>query len=641
MTPRPGGRGRPAWLRYGAAAGFVLASYGVKSLFARQLGSSSPFLLLPFSALLAAWFGGLGPGLLATVLSAGLAGAFFLDPVDTPRDRTLQLAVFCVQGVVVSLMAHLLGRAREQAGEARSHAEVADRQRLRALENVSDTFFSLDPDWRIVHANRNFLARYSRGSEVIGRSLWDLYPELAGTEMEARYRRAMATRAPEVFETRSYISSRWFRLVLEPNEDGGLSVSATDFSELKATEEGLRAAKEDAERARAEAEEANRIKDQFLATLSHELRTPVNAIAGWTQILRSGQLDPEKTARALDVIERNARVQAQLIDDLLDISRVISGKLRLETRPVWPAEIVEAAVAAALPAAGSKDVRMERALDSGAGPVLADPDRLQQVVGNLLGNAVKFTPRGGRVEVRLEEREEEGEVRLQVSDSGQGIEPDLLPQVFDSFWQADASTTRHQGGLGLGLAIVRQLVELHGGHVEAASDGKGRGATLTVSLPLLQPQREAETLGASAPAAPALGTGSAPPLAGLRLLVVEDDEATLDALTELLSLQGAIVAPAASVDQALMVLEKLTPDVLVSDIGMPERDGYDLIRAVRALGRTAEILPAVAVTAFASPEDRQRALTAGFQLHLAKPVDPRELTRVIASLAGREMVKAG
>jgi signal transduction histidine kinase/ActR/RegA family two-component response regulator len=626
-------------MRYGAACGFVLAAFAVKQLFARQLGPGSPFLLLPFSALLAAWFGGLGPGLLATLLSAVLANQFFLDAVDTPRDRTFQLAVFVLQGVVISLMAHLLGRAREQVGEARGHAQAADRQRLRALENVSDSFFSLDSEWRIVHANRNFLARYSRGSEAIGRSLWDLYPELAGTEMEARYRRAMATRVPDVVEMRSYISSRWFRVVMEPNEDGGLSVSATDFSELKATEEGLRAAKEDAERARAEAEEANRVKDQFLATLSHELRTPVNAIAGWTQILRSGQLDPEKTARALDVIERNARVQAQLIDDLLDISRVISGKLRLETLPVWPAEIVEAAVAAVLPAAGSKDIRVERALDSGAGPVLADPDRLQQVVGNLLGNAVKFTPRGGRVEVRLEERG--GEVRLQVSDSGQGIESDLLPQVFDSFWQADASTTRHQGGLGLGLAIVRQLVELHGGHVEAASDGKGRGATFTVTLPLLQPQREAETPGASARPAPASGTGSPPLLAGLRLLVVEDYEATLDALTELLSLQGAIVAPAASVEQALMVLAKLTPDVLVSDIGMPERDGYDLIRAVRALGRTAETLPAVAVTAFASPEDRQRALTAGFQLHLAKPVDPRELIRVIASLAGREVGKAG
>jgi CheY-like chemotaxis protein len=235
------------------------------------------------------------------------------------------------------------------------------------------------------------------------------------------------------------------------------------------------------------------------------------------------------------------------------------------------------------------------------------------------------------VELRLEETG--GEVRIQVRDNGEGLAPELLPHVFDSFWQADASTTRQQGGLGLGLAIVRQLVDLHGGSVAAASPGKGQGATFTVSLPLLQP-REATKENAVV-AQPAGAAGPSPPLAGLRVLAVEDDESTLDALTELLSLQGADVAPAASVSQALKSLQRFDPDVLVSDIGMPERDGYELIREVRALGHDATDLPAVAVTAFASPEDRQRALAAGFQVHLAKPVDPKELTRVIAELAGR------
>jgi CheY-like chemotaxis protein len=284
-----------------------------------------------------------------------------------------------------------------------------------------------------------------------------------------------------------------------------------------------------------------------------------------------------------------------------------------------------------LPAAEAKGVRVERALDAGAGPVLADPGRLQQIVGNLLGNAVKFTPPGSWVEVRLERAG--GEVRVQVRDGGEGIDPGLLPHVFDPFWQADTSTTRQQGGLGLGLAIVRQLVELHGGGVSAASAGKGQGAVFTVSLPLLRP-REA-TRENPIIVQKAGGAAPAPPLAGLRVLAVEDDEATLDALTELLSLRGAEVTPAASVNEALKILQDLAPDVLVSDIGMPERDGYDLIREVRARGRGAETLPAVAVTAFASPEDRQRALAAGFQVHLAKPVDPKELTSVIASLAGR------
>ncbi|HEY2294658.1 MAG TPA: ATP-binding protein [Thermoanaerobaculia bacterium] len=621
---------RPAWQRYGAALALTLAAFGLKFLLEGRLGPGSPVLLLPLGTLLAAWLGGLGPGLLATGLSAVLAGLFFLDPSDTPRGHEVQIALSVLQGGVISLVVHLLRRARYQAEEARSHAAAVDRERVHALENISDAYLAVDRDWRLVYANRSFLERYGRGQleNVLGASLWEVYPELAGTELEERYRRAMAERTPDTFEMRSYVSDRWFRVVVEPTEDG-LAIAATDLSNLKRTEEELRAAKEEAERARAEAEAANRLKDQFLATLSHELRGPVHAIAGWTQILRSGELDAEKRARALDVIERNAKAQAQLIGDLLDISRISSGKLRLETRPVYPVESVEAALAAVLPAAEAKGVRVDRALDAGAGPVLADPDRLQQIVVNLLGNAVKFTPPGGWVEVRLEAAG--GGVRIQVGDSGAGIDPGLLPHVFDSFWQADASTTRQQGGLGLGLAIVRQLVELHGGRVAAASPGKDQGAVFTVSLPLLKPREATKEL----PILISPAAAPSPPLAGLRVLAVEDDESTLDALTELLSLQGADVAPAASVRQALEILQELDPDVLVSDIGMPERDGYDLIREIRARGRDAEALPAVAVTAFASPEDRQRALAAGFQVHLAKPVDPRELTSVIASLAGR------
>jgi PAS domain S-box-containing protein len=543
------------------------------------------------------------------------------------------IAIVALLVGVIVLLAYLLYRASVQDPGARSQPEAADFLRLRALENLSDSFFAVDRDWRFLYVNRKFIERYDRGpaSQIIGRSLWEAYPELADTEMGGHYRRAMEEGVASQFDQRSYISERWFRVVVEPTEIG-ISVSATDISELKRTEESLRAAKEDAERARAEAETANQVKDQFLATLSHELRTPVHAIAGWTQILRSGQLDAAGKSRALDVIERNAKLQAQLIGDLLDLSRVISGKLRLEMRPAYPMEIIEAALASMRPAAEAREVRIERTLDSGAGPVLADPDRLEQIVVNLLGNAVKFTPRGGWVEIRLEE--EDGEVRIQVRDGGEGIEPELLPHVFDLFWQADASTTRRQGGLGLGLAIVRQLVELHGGAISAASPGKGEGATFTVTLPLVQPQQATqEHPVVEAFAEPAGRRARGAPLAGLRVLAVEDDEATLDALTELLSLQGAKMAAAASVNQALGLLADFAPDVLVSDIGMPERDGYDLIREIRSLGHGAEDLPAVAVTAFASPEDRRRALAAGFQVHLAKPVDPHELTDVIAGLA--------
>jgi PAS domain S-box-containing protein len=618
-------------MRYGAALALTLAALGLKLLLVGKLGPGSPLLLLPLGTLLAAWYGGLGPGLLSTALSASLASLYFLDPSDTPREHEVQIALAVVQGCVISLVVHLLRRASRQAEEARGRAEAMDRQRNLALENISDAYLAVDRDWRFVYANRSFFERYGRGpaEAILGRTLWEVYPELHDTEMGARLRAAMETGVTDRFELRSYLSDRWFRVVAEPTGDG-LAISATDLSNLKHTEEELRAAKEEAERARAEAEAANRMKDRFLATLSHELRGPVHAIAGWTQILRSGQLDAEKRARALDVIDRNAKAQAQLIGDLLDISSIISGKLRLDSRPFYPVESVEAALAAVLLTAEAKGVRVERALDAGAGPVLADPDRLQQIVSNLLSNAVKFTPPGGWVEVRLEKAG--GEVRIQVRDGGEGIDPGLLPHVFDPFWQADTSTTRQQGGLGLGLAIVRQLVELHGGGVSAASPGKGQGAVFTVSLPLLRPR---EATRENPIIIPKTGAAPAPPLAGLRVLAVEDDEATLDALTELLSLRGAEVTPAASVNEALKILQDLAPDVLVSDIGMPERDGYDLIREIRARGRGAETLPAVAVTAFASPEDRQRALAAGFQVHLAKPVDPKELTSVIASLAGR------
>src|SRR5437763_5140614 len=282
---------RPAWKRYGVALALVLAAFGIKLLVVGRLGEGSPVLLLPFGTILAAWYGGLGPGLLATGLSLVLAGSYFLDPADTGREHEIQMVIAGVQGVVISLMVHLLRRATRQVEAARSHAEAMDRQRVHALENISDAYFAVDRDWRLVYANRSFLERYGRGPApaILGRTLWEVYPELLGTEMATRLRMAMERGAADLFEMRSYLSDRWFRVVVEPAVDG-LAVSATDLTDLKRSEEELRAAKEEAERARAEAEAANRMKGQFLATLSHELRGPVHAIAGCIQILRSGPL---------------------------------------------------------------------------------------------------------------------------------------------------------------------------------------------------------------------------------------------------------------------------------------------------------------------------------------------------------------
>src|SRR5947209_2584427 len=385
--------------------------------------------------------------------------------------------------------------------------------------------------------------------------------------------------------------------------------------------------------ARRHAEEANRLKDEFLATLSHELRTPLNAILGWVQVLRTGKLDAAATARALETIERNSRAQAQLIADLLDVSRIITGKLRLDFRPVELSRIIDAALDGVRPAADARAIQLVVSLAPLASPVLGDSDRLQQVIWNLLSNAIKFTPRDGRVEVRLWEARPNAVI--QVRDSGIGIRPDFLPYVFDRFRQAESTLTRSHGGLGLGLSIVRHLVELHGGTVEVDSPGEGQGAVFRVSIPLRAAATDEPLADRSGP--PGERVWDLPGLLkDLRVLVVEDEADTRDLLVLALEQCGAEVSAFASVPEALAAFDAATPDVLVSDIGVPFEDGYSLIRKVRARqadqGRD---VPAVALTAYARTEDRERALEAGFQTHLAKPVDPSELIAAVARLAGR------
>jgi signal transduction histidine kinase/CheY-like chemotaxis protein len=385
--------------------------------------------------------------------------------------------------------------------------------------------------------------------------------------------------------------------------------------------------------ARDAAESANRAKDEFLAVISHELRTPLSPILAWTRMLRSGDLPPDRALHGLDVIERNVRSQAQLIEDLLDVSRIMSGKLRLDVRPIELAPVVEAAVEAVRPTADVKQVRLQVVLDPRAVMVAGDSERLKQVVWNLLSNAIKFTPKGGRVQVVMQCIN--SHVEIAVADTGKGISREFLPVVFERFRQADSSTTRSYGGLGLGLSIVRNLVELHGGHVRAESQGEGQGATFTVELPIavvhrpLTKERAHPRLAVEPP--PELPTHQ---LEGLRVLIVDDDEDTLETLRILLTENGAVVRTASSAFAALTEVEEWVPDLLISDIGMPEQDGYALIRKVRALdaahgGR----IPAVALTAYARVEDRLKVLSAGFQLHVAKPIEPAELIAVVGSMA--------
>ncbi|HEX4885311.1 MAG TPA: ATP-binding protein [Casimicrobiaceae bacterium] len=378
--------------------------------------------------------------------------------------------------------------------------------------------------------------------------------------------------------------------------------------------------------ARRAAEEAARAKDQFLAVMSHELRTPLTAIVGWARLMRTGKLDAATAERAVEAIERNADAQSTLIEDLLDLSRITTGRLRLDVTAVDLAGVAEAALDVVRPAAQAKGVRLVASLDPRAGPVSGDASRLQQVLWNLLANAVKFTPKGGQVQLRLHRVNSSAEIV--VADTGRGIPADFLPFVFERFRQAD-DKAREQGGLGLGLAISRHLVELHGGTIRAESPGPGEGATFAVRLPVMI----AHARPGDAPAAVAEAVEAAPRLDGVRVLVVEDEPDARDLIVTILEQAGASVAAAGNVDEALAALETQRPDLLLSDIQLPGEDGCALVRRVRAMEGAAAGIPAIALTAHAKPADRMQALRAGFQVHMGKPVEPAELVVAIANLA--------
>jgi PAS domain S-box-containing protein len=423
--------------------------------------------------------------------------------------------------------------------------------------------------------------------------------------------------------------------VYEEDTHQVIQCNIRDITDRKRAEKERRLLLESTQAARAEADIANGVKDEFLATLSHELRTPLTSILGWSEMLTAGNLDDATSKRALEIIVRNARAQRKLIDDLLDISRIITGKIRLDVRAVELAPLIEAIVDGMRPAADARGIHLKMALDPGTSPISGDPDRLQQIIWNLLSNGIKFTPKGGSVEVRLERIRSHMEITI--SDTGQGIAPEFLLHVFERFRQSDSSTTRRHGGLGLGLSIVSQLVELHGGTVTAQSPGEGKGTIFTVALPLLSVHHEStnahmtHTLTGSHTV-----TDRHPSLANVRVLVVEDEPDAQELIAAVLTGRGAEVISVESADEALKEMELKRFDVLVSDIGMPLLDGYALIEKVRQLSaERGGRIPAAALTAYAGAEDRMLALSAGYQIHVPKPVEPAELTTTVASLAER------
>jgi PAS domain S-box-containing protein len=562
--------------------------------------------------------------------------------------------------------AERIERARAEA--ARAEAEAADRakdellrelreseERYRSLlENANDIIYSHDLEGNYLSINRacERITGYAREEILHGLRVSQVvapdHLEVARRMMEQK----LLDPSPTVYEL-DIITKDGHRLTLEvstriSHRDGrpvveGIARDVTERKRVEAERQALlereRAARAEAERLLHEAESANRLKDEFLATLSHELRTPLTSILGWAHMLDGGMLEETAARDAVAVILRNAEHQKQLVEDILDASRIVAGKLKVEIKPIHLLTVVGSAIEAIRPVAAAKGVELSCALDPQAEGVEGDTHRLQQVVWNLLSNAVKFTPKGGRVKVEVKRLP--AQVRITVSDTGAGIAPEFLPHVFERFRQADGSTTRRHGGLGLGLSIARHLVEAHGGAVHAYSAGEGRGATFTVDLPL---PSVSQSVAARADGDVAVRRSGAvvarddvpPALVGLRVLLVDDDLDTLRLLKMILEANGAEVTPVASASAALDAVEAARPDVLVSDIGMPGGDGYTLLRRLRAKrAESGGLTPAVALTAYAGDWDREQALKAGFQLHVAKPVDPATLIAAIAGLAGR------
>lgn len=528
-------------------------------------------------------------------------------------------------------------RAVEEAREAH--------QRLRFhVENTPLAVVEWDSDFRVSRWTHGAERLFGwRADEVLGKRVSDwrfVFQEDAEAVAQLTDRQRRGVEGLGVLRNRNYtkdgalLHCDWYNSVLH-DESGGLvsvlslvlNVTARQLAEAESARLLTRE-----QESRREAEAANRLKDEFIAIVSHELRTPLTSIIGYAIMLRESFSVSPEVAGALEVIERNARAEARLVSDLLDLSSIMTGKLRLNAQRVELAALVEAAVASARPAAQAKEIRLLTDLASGPGAVTGDPERLQQVVSNLLANAIKFTHEGGRIEVKLGYAGPLAEI--EVYDTGQGISPDFLPYVFDRFRQGDGSTARRHGGLGLGLALVRHLTELHGGAVRAASGGEGLGATFTVELPLAAVDEDA-TGGRDREGRAEPGAHPAP-LDRVRLLLVDDDDDFRELLRMMLTQRGATVTAVNSAAEALEALKRSRQDVLVSDVGMPGTDGYELMREVRALpeeqnGR----IPAMALTGYAADKDRGLAAAAGYQMHLSKPIDPAELTAALARLAGR------
>jgi PAS domain S-box-containing protein len=643
---------------YAIALAAITATLLARWLLQPALQDNIPYLMFVLPVSLSAWYGGFRPGLFATLLSALVAEVFFVRShhpmrIDAGVDA-VQFALFLFVGGLISWLSEK--RLAEALAAKRSDDLLHETgQHLEALVDASPLAIMVVNDKAQVQLWNPAAERIFGwlSAEVIGRQM-PIIPAERLTTFQSSFRdipraaKATSIRQTEVSCLRKNGSPLELEVWEAPLQDasgaGSTLYILSDITARKLADEERSDLLNRAQTARLEAERTSRLKDEFLATLSHELRTPLNAILGWARLLHGGQLDAETASRAIESVERNAKIQTKLVEDLLDVSSIITGKWRLETRPVDLCTSVESSLDAIRTTVEAKEITLEKDLDSRVGLILGDPSRVQQILWNLLSNAVKFTAKGGHIQVRV--AREGANAAISVQDNGKGITEEFLPYVFERFRQADGSLTRKFGGLGLGLAIARHLTELHGGTIEVESAGEHQGAKFTVKLPLLS-EWGSERLIGEVIRFPSLPTPEAAPaelsntLKGLRILVVDDEPSSRELLLTLLSHCGAQVEAGSGATEALAAVARFKPDVLISDIEMPEEDGYVLVRKLRSLEDDQGRIPAVALTAHARAEDRMQALAAGFDTHVSKPVEPAELVTVVASLARRRFKAKG
>jgi PAS domain S-box-containing protein len=628
---------RSALLRYGLAFGsfalILLVSFGMERILPFRFDLTSMIILAMIAS---AWYLGLGPGLLLAVILE-LTLDYFTRPALDLRSASI---IFNRMVLFTSVVWFASSRreAERRLREQREWLHVS-------LSSIGDAVIATDVEGRVNFINP--AAEALTGwpmTEALDKPLDGLFQiinEETREPVESPF--SVIKREGNIVGLANHtilVTRDGRELPIEdsgsPIRDAegniiGVIVVFHDVSERRRADQEREQSLKREQEARAEAEAANRLKEEFLATVSHELRTPLTSILGYAELMRAGHLDAGETGHAVEVIARNARAQAEIIDGILDVSRIITGKFQIDAQPVELAPIIRAAIDTLHPAASAKAIRLLVALDHEDGLVTGDPARLQQIIWNLISNAIKFTPQDGQVEVRMERRD--SHLELRVRDSGIGIDKQFLPFIFDRFRQADSSTTRVHGGLGLGLAIVRHLVELHGGTVHAESHGTGQGSTFKVKLPVAPVKNLDAGLidGEAVEAAGALDCQTT--LDDLYVLVVDDEQDARELLVTVLEKCGASVLAVETVSRALETIRERRPDILVSDIGMPGEDGYDLIRKVRSMpDEQGGSLPALALTAYAGEDNRRQALEAGFQAHLSKPVDPHELAAAIAGL---------